>query len=144
MRLDHLLSKENRVFVLLLGWVLVSTWLVTVFCRRMWVLRVVARFFRWETAAHTSCVWFWELMKQELFAVFQPLLVVKVFAEQQMCLCLVCDGLFCFVACCWVSRAARLLFYKITPFGEQDLLLVVAHWFWAACGWVLCVGWCVV
>ena len=31
MRLDHLLSKENRVFVLLLGWVLVSTWLVTVF-----------------------------------------------------------------------------------------------------------------
>ena len=58
MRLDHLLSKENRVFVLLLGWVLVSTWLVTVFCRRMWVLRVVARFFRWETAAYTSCVWF--------------------------------------------------------------------------------------
>ena len=31
MRLDHLLSKENRVFVLLLGWVLVSTWLVASF-----------------------------------------------------------------------------------------------------------------
>ena len=26
MRLDHLLSKENRVFVLSPGWVLVSTW----------------------------------------------------------------------------------------------------------------------
>ena len=61
---------------------------------------------------HFMCVWFWELMKQELFAVFQPLLVVKVFAEQQMCLCLVCDGLFCFVACCWVSRATRVLFYR--------------------------------
>ena len=42
---------------------------------------VVARFFRWETAARISCVWFWELMKQEFFAVFQPLLVVKGFAE---------------------------------------------------------------
>ena len=81
MRLDHLLSKENRVICFVTVWVLVSTWLVTVFCRRMWVLRVVARFFRWETAAYTSCVWFWELMKQELFAVFQPLLVVKGFAE---------------------------------------------------------------
>ena len=81
MRLDHLLSKENRVFCFVTVWVLVSTWLVTVFCRRMWVLRVVARFFRWETAAYTSCVWFWELMKQEFFAVFQPLLVVKGFAE---------------------------------------------------------------
>ena len=81
MRLDHLLSKENRVICFVTVWVLVSTWLVTVFCRRMWVLRVVARFFRWETAAHISCVWFWELMKQELFAVFQPLLVVKGFAE---------------------------------------------------------------
>ena len=30
---------------------------------------------------HVLCVWFWELMKQELFAVFQPLLVVKGFAE---------------------------------------------------------------
>ena len=58
MRLDHLLSKENRVFVLSPGWVLVSTWWWQVFCRRMWVLRVVARFFRWETAAHISCVWF--------------------------------------------------------------------------------------
>ena len=58
MRLDHLLSKENIVFCFVTVWVLVSTWLVTVFCRRMWVLRVVARFFRWETAAHISCVWF--------------------------------------------------------------------------------------
>ena len=31
MRLDHLLSKENRVFVLSPGWVLVSTWLVAKF-----------------------------------------------------------------------------------------------------------------
>ena len=59
MRLDHLLSKENIVyFCFVTVWVLVSTRLVTVFCRRMWVLRVVARFFRWETAAHISCVWF--------------------------------------------------------------------------------------
>ena len=47
MRLDHLLSKENRVFVLLLGWVLVSTRLVASFC-----FRVKA------STAHTSCVWF--------------------------------------------------------------------------------------
>ena len=31
MRLDHLLSKENRVFVLSPGWVLVSAWLVASF-----------------------------------------------------------------------------------------------------------------
>ena len=31
MRLDHLLSKENRVFVLSPGWVLVSTWWWQVF-----------------------------------------------------------------------------------------------------------------
>jgi len=41
---------------------LCGCWLVPgwwqVFCRRMWVLRVVARFFRWETAARISCVWF--------------------------------------------------------------------------------------
>ena len=50
-----------------------------------------------------------------------------------MCLCLVCDGLFCFVACCWVSRAARLLFYKITPLIKQDPLVGVVCW-----GGVLC------
>ena len=49
-----------------------------------------------------------------------------------MCLCLVCDGLFCCVACCWVSRAARVLFYRITP-GRQGLLLGVVCW-----GGVLC------
>ena len=38
-----------------------------------------------------------------------------------VCVQVLFDGLFCFVACCWVSRAARVLFYKITPFGEQDL-----------------------
>ena len=85
MRLDHLLSKENRVFL---------------FCRLVGCLvrhLVVASFLsphvgfacggkflfsgedRYRT--HFMCVWFWELMKQELFAVFQPLLVVKVFAE---------------------------------------------------------------
>ena len=31
MRLDHLLSKENRVFCFVTVWVLVSTWLVTEF-----------------------------------------------------------------------------------------------------------------
>ena len=66
MRLDHLLSKENRVFVLSLC----GCWLapgggkfLSLF--GVWFGReVVARFFRWETAAHTSCVWFWESMKQ--------------------------------------------------------------------------------
>ena len=47
MRLDHLLSKENRVFVLSPGWVLVSTRLVASFC------------FRVKTGiARISCVWF--------------------------------------------------------------------------------------
>ena len=86
MRLDHLLSKENRVFVLLLGWVLVSTRLVAKFLSLfgVWFGReVVASFcFQVKTGTvHISCVWFWELMKQEFFAVFQPLLVVKGFAE---------------------------------------------------------------
>ena len=54
------------------------------------------------------------------------------FAGQQTCLCSGFDGLFCCVACCWVSRAARVLFYKITP-GRQDLLLGVV------CGVVCCV-----
>ena len=70
MRLDHLLSKENRVICFVTVWVLVSTWLVASFC------------FQVKTGiARISCVWFWELMKQEFFAVFQPLLVVKGFAE---------------------------------------------------------------
>ena len=71
MRLDHLLSKENIVYFCFVAvWVLVSTRLVASFC------------FQVKTGiARISCVWFWELMKQELFAVFQPLLVVKGFAE---------------------------------------------------------------
>ena len=82
MRLDHLLSKENRVFVLSLCgcWLAPGGGKFLSLHGAVWCL-VVARFFRWETAARISCVWFWELMKQELFAVFQPLLVVKVFAE---------------------------------------------------------------
>ena len=60
------------------------------------------------------------------------------FAGQQMCLCLVFDGLFCFVACCWVSRAARLLFYRITPEFKQDLFAGCGPLAWVACGWVLC------
>ena len=85
MRLDHLLSKENRVFVLSLG----GCWLapgggkfLSLF--GVWFGReVVASFcFQVKTGTvHISCVWFWESMKQELFAVFQPLLVVKGFAE---------------------------------------------------------------
>ena len=54
MRLDHLLSKENRVFVLSLGWVLVSIPLVAVFCCHAWVLRVMAEFlFSGESKYHT-------------------------------------------------------------------------------------------
>ena len=48
MRLDHLLSKENIVyFCFVAGWVLVSALLVTSFLS-LRVLRVVARFFRWD------------------------------------------------------------------------------------------------
>ena len=48
MRLDHLLSKENIVyFCFVTGWVLVSALLVTSFLS-LRVLRVVARFFRWD------------------------------------------------------------------------------------------------
>ena len=36
-----------------------------------------------------------------------------------------CFGLFCCVACCWVSRAARLLFYRITPSRQDPLVGVV-------------------
>ena len=36
-----------------------------------------------------------------------------------------CFGLFCFVACCWVSRAARVLFYRITPSRQDPLVGVV-------------------
>ena len=39
----------------------------------------------------------------------------------QMCLCF---GLFCFVACCWVSRAT-LVVLKDHPLYRQDLLLGV-------------------
>ena len=42
-----------------------------------------------------------------------------------MCLC---SGLFCFVACCWVSRAARVLFYR-SPLVSKAFLLVVARVF---------------
>ena len=130
MRLDHLLSKENRVFLFChCGGCLV---------RRL----VVAKFlFSGKTsAAHALlCVGFLELMKQG--EAFSALLVVRGFAEQQVCLCF---GLFCCVACCWVSRAARLLFYKITPFGEQDLFAGCGPCFWVVSGWVLFVGWCVV
>ena len=81
MRLDHLLSKENRVFVLSPGWVLVSTWLVTVFCRRMWVLRVVARFFRQDKCrTHVLCVVL-GVDETRIFCGLSALLVVKVFAE---------------------------------------------------------------
>ena len=75
------------------------------------------------------CVGFLELMKQG--EAFSALLVVRGFAEQQVCLCF--DGLFCCVACCWVSRAARLLFYRITPLIKQDPLVGVV------CGVVCCV-----
>ena len=58
------------------------------------------------SAAHALlCVGFLELMKQG--EAFSALLVVRGFAEQQVCLCF--DGLFCFLACCWVSGATRIV-----------------------------------
>ena len=52
----------------------------------------------------------------------------------------------CFVcmACCWVSRTARLLFYRSPldeagPFAGCGLCVFGLHLVW-----VLCVGWCVV
>ncbi|EFM48207.1 hypothetical protein HMPREF0299_6328 [Corynebacterium matruchotii ATCC 14266] len=50
----------------------------------VWFGRLVVASFCFQVKtgiARISCVWFWELMKQEFFAVFQPLLVVKGFAE---------------------------------------------------------------
>ena len=84
MRLDHLLSKENRVFVLSLCgcWLAPGGGKFLSLHGAVWCLVVASFCFQVKTGtAHTSCVWFWELMKQELFAVFQPLLVVKGFAE---------------------------------------------------------------
>ena len=76
---------------------------------------------------HVLCV-VWELMRQRFFAVFQ---LVGCKGLSKVCLCF--DGLFCCVACCWVSRAARLLFYRITPLIKQDPLVGVV------CGVVCCV-----
>ena len=57
MRLDHLLSKENIVFVLSPGWVLVRHLVVASFCCHAWVLRVMAEFlFSGESKYHT---WFY-------------------------------------------------------------------------------------
>ena len=50
-----------------------------------------------------------------------------------MCLCSVFDGLFCFVACCWVSRAARVLFYGSPLDVGRTFWLGVVCW-----GGVLC------
>ena len=68
MRLDHLLSKENRVFVLSLC----GCWLapgggkfLSLF--GVWFGREVVASFCFQvkiSTAHTSCVWFWESMKQ--------------------------------------------------------------------------------
>ena len=43
---------------------------------------------------HVSCVWFWELMKQEFFAVFQ--LVGWRVSAKCVCVQALIDGLFCF------------------------------------------------
>ena len=106
MRLDHLLSKENRVFVLSPGCWLVPGGDKFLSLFGVWFGRlVVARFFRQDKCrTHFMCV---------VLGVDETKrgLCFRGFAGQQMCLCLVFDGLFCFVACCWVSRAARVLFY---------------------------------
>lgn len=84
MRLDHLLSKENRVFVLSPGCWLVPGGDKFLSLFGVWFGRLVVASFCLQVKtgiARISCVWFWELMKQEFFAVFQPLLVVKGFAE---------------------------------------------------------------
>ena len=111
MRLDHLLSKENIVyFCFVAGWVLVSALLVTKFLslRGAGEHLVVASFcFQVKaSAARISCVGFGSMEQRqgEAFSAGWP--VGGVFGK--VCLCF---GLFCLVACCWVSRAARLLFY---------------------------------
>ena len=50
--------------------------------------------------------------------------------QSNKCVCVqvLFDGLFCFVACCWVSRAARVLFCR-SPLVSKAFLLVAAHVF---------------
>ena len=112
MRLDHLLSKENIVIVCFVaGWVLVSAWLVTSFLSPHVGFMCGGKVFRWETPCVCACVvcacgvlGSMEQRQGEAFSAGWP--VGGVFGKRVCVLvCFVC------MACCWVSRAARLLFY---------------------------------
>ena len=130
MRLDHLLSKENRVFL---------------FCRLVgcWLVPGGGKFFQVGNASHVvlcACV-VWELMRQEFFAVFRPCWLEGL---SKVCLCF---GLFCFVACCWVSGATQgCCSIKSPLLVSKTFLLVVAHEFCFGSHVVGCclLGWCVV
>ena len=79
------------------------------------------------STAHTSCVWFWELMKQSgAFSAGWP---VGGVLQSSKCVCVqaLFDGLFCFVACCWVSRAAQVLLFYGLPLVSKAFLLVAAY-----------------
>ena len=86
---------------------------------------MVAEFLFSGESKYRTCivvrVGFLELMKQG--EAFSALLVVRGFAEQQVCLCF---GLFCFLACCWVSGATRFVVLKDHPFDVGKILLVAA------------------
>ena len=109
MRLDHLLSKEK---ILLVCFVTGGCWLVPgggkFFCCRAWVLRVVASFFRWETPRVCACVvcacGVVGVDEAKAFAVFRPSWLEGL---SKVCLCFGFDGLFCCLACCWVSGATQ-------------------------------------
>ena len=67
MRLDHLLSKENIVFVLSPGCWLAPGGGKFLSLFGVWFGREVVASFCFQvkiSTAHTSCVWFWESMKQ--------------------------------------------------------------------------------
>ena len=132
MRLDHLLSKENILFL---------------FCRLVGCLvrhLVVASFL--SPHVGFACGGKFLFSGEDKYRTYFMCVVLGVdetkrglcfrgFAGQQTCLCLVCDGLFCCVACCWVSRAARVLFYRSPLVGKiPDCWLVGV-----VCGVVCCV-----
>ena len=79
-------------------------------------------------------VWGLEVDEAKAFCGLSALLVGGVFGKRVCVLvCFVC------MACCWVSRTARLLFYR-SPLNKQDLLLVVAYVF-LGCIWCGCCVW---
>ena len=83
-------------------------------------------------------VWGLEVDEAKAFCGLSALLVGGVFGKRVCVLvCFVC------MACCWVSRTARLLFYR-SPLDEAGPFAGCGLLTWVVFGWVLCVGWCVV